>query len=105
MASGIPDANWSQGWVKDSRFSNKKKTEKLIEQAMAKDTAMRKAYTNSDLLVNAGPHRKAGAGGGGDARMHITVRVRNGSGWHIILDDNASRVMKVEKRERVTGTF
>jgi hypothetical protein len=100
----IPNGNWSQGWQKDNRFS-KNATEKLIVQATGKDTQLRQAYDNDDLLVNAGPHRKAGAGGGGDARWHISVRKRGGSGWHILLNQNCSSVIGIEKRERVTGGF
>jgi hypothetical protein len=59
------------------------------------------------LPVNAGPHRKAGrgGGGGGDARWHISVRKRGGSGWHILLNNSCSSVIGIEKRERVTGGF
>lgn len=93
------DLEWSAGWQKDDRFS-KNATAKLIEQAMKKDRQMMDAFSEGNLVVNAGPHRKAGPGGGGDARLHITVRIRGEGGWHVILDDSGSKFIKTEKRSK-----
>ena len=98
----IPDANWSVGWMKDSRFTQRC-TEKLIKAARSMDLALQLAFNNKNLLVNAGPHRKAGPHGGGDARWHITVRIRGKTAWHIILNKNASAVVKIEKRSKVSA--
>ncbi len=69
---------------------------------MSKDKAMFDAFREGDLIVNAGPHTKAGPGGGGDARLHITVRVRGEGGRHIILKEVRGKLKfdKTEKRSK-----
>ena len=100
----LPSENWSPGWQKDPRWS-KNATEALIRLACKSDSQLALSYQARELKVNAGPHRKAGEGGGGDARLHISVRRLGGSGWHLILNKTATAVVKVEKRERVAGGF
>ncbi len=52
--------------------------------------------------MNAGPHTKAGPGGGGDACLDITVRLRGEGGWHIILKEVRGKLKfdKTEKRSK-----
>ena len=96
---------FSVNWVKDNRFNNQRKTERLIVDALGEYPLLAFAYNADNLTVNAGPHRKAGAGGGGDARWHMTVRRRNDDAWHIILNDTCNRVIGLETRPRMTGGF
>ncbi|CAH1672599.1 hypothetical protein CHELA20_50944 [Hyphomicrobiales bacterium] len=42
------------------------------------------------MIVNAGPHVKAGLDRGGDARPHISVRI-DGEAHHLILKRNLSK--------------
>ena len=96
---------FAANWVKDPRFNNERKTERLIVDALGDYPLLAFAYNRDNLTVNAGPHRKAGVGGGGDARWHMTVRRRNEGAWHIILDDQCRRVINLETRPRMTGVF
>jgi hypothetical protein len=42
------------------------------------------------LIVNAGPHVKAGPDGGGDARPHVSIRIDR-EAHHLILKRNLSK--------------
>ncbi|HAG7735747.1 hypothetical protein GP982_24190 [Escherichia coli] len=98
-------ANWATNWQKDDRFS-RNATKKLIEKACEIDTQLYNAYISGTLVVTAGPHRKAGPNGGGDARWHMTIRPEPGSpSWHIILDDSITRPVSVSKREHLGHQF
>ncbi|WP_031521027.1 hypothetical protein [Siccibacter colletis] len=93
-------AKWATNWQKDPRFS-KNYTARLIEKACALDALLDNAYRNGTLKVIAGPHRKAGPGGGGDARWHMTLEPANKANcWHIILDNSVTRPVEVCKRTR-----
>ncbi|CAK9886300.1 MAG: hypothetical protein XXXJIFNMEKO3_02728 [Candidatus Erwinia impunctatus] len=96
---------WATNWQKDPRFT-RNYTEKLIKKACSLDTQLCIAYRQGSIKVIAGPHRKAGQGGGGDARLHMTLQpAANASCWHVILDDSGTYPKKVEKRERLGHRF
>jgi hypothetical protein len=98
-------ANWATNWQKDQRFS-KSYTKRLIDKACALDTQLYNAYCSGNLKVIAGPHRKAGPGGGGDARWHMTLQPSAGSTcWHVILDNSVTRPVDINKRERLGHSF
>lgn len=85
----IPDHNWSPQWQKDGRYG-KRITEKYILQAAKKHPFIAKALRKRTLIVNAGPHVKAGPDGGGDARPHVSIRIE-GEAYHLILRRNPSK--------------
>ncbi|MFP1724337.1 hypothetical protein ACLECX_07965 [Lonsdalea quercina] len=98
-------AEWATHWQKDPRFS-KNYTARLVEKACSLDSQLNNAYCAGTLKVIAGPHRKAGPGGGGDARWHMTLQPKaNASCWHIILDNSVTRPVQVDKRERLGHSF
>jgi hypothetical protein len=98
-------ATWATNWQKDKRFS-KSYTGRLIEKACGLDTQLNNVYCSGTLKVIAGPHRKAGPGGGGDARWHMTLQPSNASScWHIILDNSVTRPIEVCKREKLGHSF
>lgn len=101
----ISIVKWATTWQKDPRFS-RNQTIKLLEKACRLDGVFDKAYRSGTMQVTAGPHRKSGPGAGGDARWHITVRPGAGEdSWHVILNANASGVVKVDKREHLGHRF
>ncbi|MBS7702935.1 hypothetical protein [Chelatococcus asaccharovorans] len=79
----IPRAKWSLDWQKDDRF-NKNLTEKIILQAAKKNLFIAKALKNGTLTVNAGPHKKGAPDGGGDARLHVSIRI-DGEARHLLV--------------------
>ncbi|CRG52296.1 Uncharacterised protein [Yersinia wautersii] len=98
-------ANWAPNWQKDERFS-RNATRRLIEKACAMDTQLYNAYCSGTLTVIAGPHRKAGPNGGGDARWHMTLRPEPGSPcWHVILDKCVTRPVDINRREHLGHHF
>ncbi|WP_047608217.1 hypothetical protein [Rahnella aquatilis] len=98
-------ANWATNWQKDDRFS-KNYTARLIEKACRLDFQLNNAYCKGTLKVIAGPHRKSGPNGGGDARWHMTLQPSASSScWHIILDSSVTRPVKINKREFTANTF
>lgn len=98
-------ANWATNWQKDHRFS-KNYTAGLIEKACRMDYQLNNAYRCGTLKVIAGPHRKAGPNGGGDARWHMTLQPSSSSScWHVILDNSVTRPVKINKREHLGHSF
>ncbi|MEG4684795.1 MULTISPECIES: hypothetical protein [Enterobacteriaceae] len=98
-------ANWATNWQKDQRFS-KNYTARLIEKACGLDTQLNNAYCSGTLKVIAGPHRKAGPNGGGDARWHMTLQPNTSSScWHVILDNSVTRPVEINKREYLGHSF
>ncbi|EOI3470569.1 hypothetical protein ACMSWU_003727 [Cronobacter turicensis] len=98
-------ANWATNWQKDPRFS-RNYTERLIEKACNLDTQLNNAYCSGTLKVIAGPHRKAGPNGGGDARWHITLELpAGGTCWHLILDNCVMRPVEICKRQSLNHRF
>ncbi|MFP2241329.1 hypothetical protein ACLEX4_22840 [Pseudescherichia vulneris] len=98
-------ANWATNWQKDDRFS-KNYTARLIEKACGLDSQLNNSYCSGTLKVIAGPHRKAGPGGGGDARWHMTLQPSASSScWHVILDNSVTRPVEINKRESVGQRF
>ncbi|CAH1674052.1 hypothetical protein [Chelatococcus asaccharovorans] len=85
----IPDHNWSPQWQKDERYG-KRITEGYILQAAKKHPFIATALRDGTLIVNAGPHVKAGPDGGGDARPHVSIRIE-GEAHHLILTRNPSK--------------
>jgi hypothetical protein len=98
-------AGWATNWQKDPRYS-KNHTVRLIEKACNMNYQLDNAYRSGTLKVIAGPHRKAGPHGGGDARWHMTLQPKaTSSCWHIILDNCVSRPTEICKRESVGHRF
>ncbi|MFC7400411.1 hypothetical protein ACFQU1_24735 [Chelatococcus sp. GCM10030263] len=100
--------HFATNWIKDDEYDSERFVEKIILDACKKSPRLDEAYLSGELEVVAGIHRKSGPGMGGDARPHITVRLRDaGEAWHIILNRSGGRYWfhKVETRPKVNQEF